>query len=244
MLNFSEWYSSEFRFRRALFVLLLAVALVGGCGPAFAVEASKISGKIVDAAGSPVAGAQVYVFASANTKRPADYMSNRTAADGVYEVKAPAGKYWLVAMARKSGAAFGPLGLEDRHSGEPVVVELKDSGLAGQDFTVVGLREAARQHQKENADLVKVRGVIVDTEGKPVENAAVLADPVGHPGGVPQYVSAWSDAEGRFFLYVPRGKLFLGATRNFPPPGGDIVLPEEYRFNADRADLRVTIGRD
>ena len=92
--------------------ILISFTLIFLILPATAATAENFlfRGQIVDTADRPVSGAEVYVFDSKNTKRPADFISNRTDADGSFRVELPPGKYWTLAIMRRNGATFGPLG--------------------------------------------------------------------------------------------------------------------------------------
>ncbi|MBU0480113.1 MAG: carboxypeptidase-like regulatory domain-containing protein [Proteobacteria bacterium] len=195
-----------------------------------------LKGRISDLADRPVEGAEVYVFDSGNVKRPADFISNRTARDGLYRVELPDGKYWLIAIDRKGGGKFGPLGKDDRHSGEPV--EISSAGMKeyAADFTVLDLREAARRNQKKNDELIKISGRVLDGAGKPVSMAYVLADRNRNVGGLPHFLSLWTDQDGRYTIYVPPGVLFVGVEKKFPPEEGR-PLSREVNFDKDTTNV-------
>lgn len=189
-------------------------------------------GQIVDTGDRPVAGAEVYVFDSANVKRPADFVSNRTGADGYYRVELAPGHYWCLAIMRTSGASFGPLGRDDKHSGEPIEIDSAGKKEFIKDFTVMDLREAARVNQKRGEAVVKISGKILDDDGLPVEMAYVLADPQRKFGDMPRYLSTWTDVDGRYVFFLPTGKFFIGASKDFPP-ASDYVLSKEVDFARD-----------
>jgi len=79
----------------------------------------------------PVAGAEVYLYDSKQVKRPADFISPKTKTDGSYKLTVPAGVYWAVAILRRTGPSFGPLQVGDKHSGEPLVLDLKNKKIEG-----------------------------------------------------------------------------------------------------------------
>ncbi len=217
--------------------LLVLVALAPG--RALGAEV-VLSGRVLDSGGRPVAGAEVGLYNSAHVRKPPDYLSNRTAADGRYRVAAPAGTYWAVAVLRRDGRRFGPLRTGDKHSGDPLEVEL--TADATQDFTVMDLKEAARAASKTNPELVAVRGVVVDTGGKPAAMAYVMADKNASFKDLPAYLSAWTGSGGRFVLYVPKGVYYLGASRSYPPAAVHL----ERKITVDGAeitDLRLVLAR-
>jgi hypothetical protein len=225
---------------RRILLIVLFVFMAWPPGPGRAGDNVVFRGQIVDTANRPVAGAEVYVFNSANVKRPADFISNRTGSDGYFRVEMTPGHYWAMAIMRTSGASFGPLGRDDRHSGEPI--ELNAVGIKefGQDFTVMDLREAARANQKRSEAVVRISGTVLDETGQPVAMAYVLGDPQRKFGEMPRYLSTWTGADGRYELYLPQGKFFIGASRDFPPES-DYTLERQVDFagEADGVDLAV-----
>lgn len=198
----------------------------------------QFSGRVLDGTGNPVAGAEVYVYKNQQVKRPADFISNRTEQDGRFRLSLPAGRYWTVAVLRKGGSRFGPLSPEDRHSGEPISLDIVDPTGKTMDFTVLDLREAFRQGQKKNEALVRVRGRIQTGQGEPVNMAYVMADVRKRPKGIPQYLSVWTSSDGLFSIYLPPGRYFLGAFRQFPPQE-DLSLPKEMDITHDQEGLEL-----
>lgn len=222
----------------------LAVGLLFVLGmvfPVWGAEKFELQGRVVDSAGEPVAGAEVYVYRSANVKKPADYVSNHTEADGLYRVLLPPGSYWAVAVLRRDGRQFGPLGSNDKHSGEPLALEFKEQAPLQQDFVVIDLREAARRTQKKNPELLKVSGRILDSGGQPVAMAYAFASKGEKPEAMPKYLSAWTDAHGQYILYLPAGEYILGTTLAFPIDNDYQVL-ERQSFNNDREKLDLTMA--
>lgn len=186
---------------------------------AAALETFVLTGRIMDIDSKPVAGAELFVYDSAVTRRPADFISARSGQDGRYSLTLPRQKFWAVARVR-SGDKFGPLLPDDRHSGEALLIETDDAVTLRQDFTVVNIREAVRQKQKVRSDYQYITGRILDQNGKPASNSYVFALAAQIVNGIPEYISAWSDDSGKYTLYLPPGRYFLGASTIFPPPPG------------------------
>ncbi len=203
-------------------------------GPAAADSGGSavLHGRILDMAAEPVAGAEVRAFASDDVRRPADFASPLSEVDGLYRVVLPAGRYWLVAVARAGASRYGPLGPRDRHSGAPQVVELDPGEDLEMDFTVMTLKEAAIREVRRNQALVRVSGRILGADGVPVALACALADRRARPSGIPAHVSAWSDADGAYVLYLPKGRMHLGPSLGFPPESG-YSLPLEIELDRD-----------
>ncbi|MFO7605412.1 MAG: carboxypeptidase-like regulatory domain-containing protein [Desulfurivibrionaceae bacterium] len=219
----------------AVLLFLFADAAVLRAGENFVFR-----GRIVDTANEPVSGAEVYVFDSANVKRPADFISNRTGNDGYYRVELPAGHYRTMAIKRISAAKFGPLGKDDKHSGDPFEIDSAGKKEVIKDFTVMDLREAARAAQKRSDSVIRISGRVLDDSGRPLGMAYGLADPHRKFSGMPHYFSIWTERDGRYVLFLPRGKLFIGAARDFPPESADIDLREvEFTEDTEGFDLLV-----
>lgn len=178
-----------------------------------------MSGRITDIDGKPVPAAEVFVYDSATIRRPADFISARTGADGRFRLVLPYQKYWVVARVR-SGESFGPLLPGDRHSGEPLILEPDVVGEMQQDFTVVDIREAVRQKQKIRGDIMPLTGRLLDRDNKPVKDAYAFALLERVVRGVPEYISAWSGEGGAYTLYIPPGRYFAGCSAVFPPAPG------------------------
>lgn len=210
--------------------------------PAWGADKLELAGRVVDSAGEPVAGAEVYVYRSTNVKKPADFVSNHTEADGLYRVMLPSGgSYWAVAVLRRDGRQFGPLGSNDKHSGEPLALDFKDQPQLQEEFTVIDLREAARRTQKKNPELLKISGRILDSGGEPVAMAYAFASKSEKPEAMPKYLSTWTDRHGQYTLYLPAGEYILGSTLAFPIDN-DYQLSERQSFGSDREQLDLTMA--
>lgn len=224
-----------------LLVLLLLCLLLPN--PVSALEMVVLSGRIMDIDAKPVAGAELFVYDSAVTRRPADFISARTGQDGRFSLTLPRQKVWAVARVRSSDK-FGPLLPGDRHSGEALILEPEDKGELQQDFTVVNIREAAQQKQKISAAYQNVTGRVLDQQGKPAGNAYVFAHPQKTVRGIPEHISAWTDESGIYTLYLSPGRHYLGASTVFPPPQGSSAgreLVVEPGKNAVAIDITLPL---
>uniref|UniRef100_A0A831XDL5 Carboxypeptidase regulatory-like domain-containing protein n=1 Tax=Geobacter metallireducens TaxID=28232 RepID=A0A831XDL5_GEOME len=190
--------------------LLLAGFLAG------AAEAALIRGRVVDVDGRPLAGVKLFVYDSANIRRPASFISPPSAADGTAVITVPPGIYRVVARI-KADDSYGPLMPGDKHSGEPAVMDLTAEAELEQEFTVADIRDLGRRRQAIAVDSVKLSGRVLDREGKPVANAYVFASAAGDAGRFPDYISAWTGEDGRYALIVPAGrKHYVGSATRFP----------------------------
>jgi hypothetical protein len=182
------------------------------------IESVELRGRIIDIVTQPVAGAEVYLYDSKQVKRPADFISQKTKIDGRYKLTVPVGVYWAVAIIRQTGSSFGPLQIGDKHSGDPLALDLSRKKINEMDFTVMDLRDAVRHSRKRGDDLFEIRGRILDKDEKPVAMAYVLADSRSKQSAeIPQHLSAWTDIEGKYTMYLPAGGFHIGAATLMPP---------------------------
>jgi hypothetical protein len=195
-------------------IILFAAAMAT---PVSGLETGVLRGQVRDAAGAPVAGAEIFIYQSDDIKGPADFISAATRENGEFKLSLPPGSYWAVARSREGSARYGPLQPGDRHSGEPLAVAIAAEAVLQEDFVVVDLREAALLMRKTDANFYPVRGRILGENGQPVENAYVYADPAEQFIGIPAYLSLWTDASGRYTLFLPAGDYHFGRASEFPP---------------------------
>ena len=208
-----------------------------------AADFATLHGKILDANGNPVAGADVYIYDSSNVKRPADYISNKTDADGVYSVVMPKGSYWAVARQRTDNVRFGPLSPGDKHSGDPQKVDITEDQDYSIDFTVANIREAASLNTKKREDYARVDGRIVDKKGNPVSLAYAIANGRKSYSDIPEYISIWTDKSGLYTLYLPNGSFFVGAATIFPPEK-ECALNQQITADSDKSGFDIILNCD
>lgn len=200
-------------------------------------ETPLLKGRVADIGGKAVEGARVFVYDSLDVRRPAEFMSSPTGRDGVFRLALPAGRYWAVARLKRA-EGYGPLMPGDKHSGEPAEIEITSEGDVIKDFTVADLREAVRVKTRAKADLVKISGRIIGDDGSPLVRTYVFANKGEKVSGIPDYVSAWVDDEGRYSLYVPKGKYYVGCAFEFPPDRDYFVFGEMTLIN-DRPGVDI-----
>ncbi|MBI5410095.1 MAG: carboxypeptidase regulatory-like domain-containing protein [Nitrospirae bacterium] len=243
-------------------VIIIAAFLLPGIQEAPAVETTVFKGQVFDVEGKAVNGAEMFIYNSVDTRRPADFISARTDEDGHFSMTLPPGKYWAVARLRK-GEKYGPLMVGDKHSGEPVEIKLGDNEGLELNFTVADIRDAARLMKKTREDYMKVTGRIIDKNGVPVKMYYVIADrkggdtplnplliegkssPLekgdagGFEGKFPDFISAWTDDEGRYTIYLPKGKYFIGYADKFPSQGYNVY--NELTVESDKDNIDIVI---
>ncbi|MBU0730544.1 MAG: carboxypeptidase-like regulatory domain-containing protein [Proteobacteria bacterium] len=202
---------------------LLIIAFIVYCqvvtldnGHAEEAQIATLNGVVIDVAGNPVQYAEIFVYDSKDIRRPADYISPKTDATGRYQVIVKPGNYWAVARVRK-GEKYGPLKPGDKHSGEPLAFEIENNETLAEDFTVVNLKESSQLIHKTREGFFKIQGTVIDHQGKPLKSSYVYANNINNKRGIPDYISPWCDDQGKFTLFVPAGKFFVGYHTEFPP---------------------------
>jgi hypothetical protein len=218
-------------------IFLFSILPVSNLFPATAEEKSIFNGRVMDIEEKPVEGAEIFIYDSPDVKRPADFISARTDKEGRFQMVLPIGKYWAVARLR-SGEKYGPLMPGDKHSGEPVEIELAPDKEIKKDFIVADIREAVRTKQKIRKDYIKIKGRILDKNGFPVKMVYAIADKNRVITEIPDYISAWTDNDGNYTLYLPRGKYYIGYATVFPP-GQKYTLNKEVVFETDKSEVDI-----
>jgi hypothetical protein len=150
----------------------------------------------------------------------------------------PSGKYLAVARLRK-GDKYGPLMIGDKHSGEPVEIEFEADRELEMNFTVADIRDAARLSRKTGEDYIRVSGRIVYLNGKPVRQVYAVANRNSELPDMPDFLSAWTDEEGHYALYLPKGKYFIGYADKFPMQQYKIY--KELALEADKIDFDIIV---
>ena len=224
------------RFFSGVLSLLLALIAVP---PAFPAGTGVLKARVTDLQGVPLAGAKLFLYDSSNVRRPADFISPLSDSAGQVRIVLPPGRYWAIAR-HKADGKYGPLLPGDRHSGEPLEIDLAGDG-ADAEFVVADLRELGQKKRTGSSDVVRVRGRVVDAGGVPVSGAYVHAGTNREFSELPEYISAWTGGDGEYELYLPAGKgYFAGASRQFPPVAGESgVTPFDATF--DKIDIAMDI---
>ena len=206
----------------------------------FAAETSRLKGTVLDSEGRPAEGAKLFVYGSSNVRKPADFISPMSGSDGRILMILPAGKYWVVARLKKDGN-YGPLMPGDKHSGEPVEIEMEAGRDAEASFVVADIREVGQKKRADTADAVRLSGRVVDAQGNPVANAYVFAHRAKDVDYVPDYISPWTDETGKYSLSIPAtGRYFVGSVRQFPL-SSKIALTREVVPKPGKSDIALDI---
>jgi hypothetical protein len=201
-------------------------------------ESFTLQGIVSTLAGEPVQDAEIYLYSSSNTRRPADFISSKSGKNGMYRLILPRAAYWGVARIKK-GERFGPLLPGDKHSGEPVKIDPDTEKTLTLDFTVADMQELAQRREKGREELMEVSGTVTSS-GKGVAGAYVYARVGRISATLPEYFSGWTDTAGRYRLKLPAGSYFLGCDTSFPPTGTSYNL-QEISLSAGKLPVAINL---
>ena len=204
--------------KRVLLSLLMFCGLAAGVVPAAVAANAMIKCKVFDVDGKPVKGAYIFFYDSPDTRRAVDLVSPATNRNGFCKKEIPAGMYWAVARLKKEGDFdMGPLMIGDKVSPEPVEIEVAPGETLEVEFRIMNLLDTIKTRSKKRKDLNRISGTILDENDEPVANAFVFANRYKQPLTMPNYFSAWTGKDGRFTIYLPNGRYYLGVARDFAP---------------------------
>lgn len=188
-----------------------------------------ITGRITSKkSNDPVEGAYVNIYPDtiSNLLGPSQYISTPTDADGRYTLDVPPGSYYVVSRKRMNDQPSGPLSPGDLFSEhQRVVTRVVQDKLAVVDLALAPMKAPMffKKTTGERKTDTGIRGILVDSTGKPAPGSFALAYTDSDIKRLPDYASTLSDSEGRFVIYLPEaGTYYLGArvhAWDMPRPG-------------------------
>lgn len=221
----------------SLALLAAGVLQANAAGPP-----STVVFRILDAGGKPAAGAKVFLYQGDNVRRPADFISPPATAAGAASLTVPSGKYRAVARLKQKDG-YGPLMPGDRHSGEPVELEVGSEIPAPTELVVTDIREARQRKRSSQPETREISGRVMTPSGAPLPGVWVYAHRSRQIVDLPDYLSAWTDSEGRFRIHVAAGQtVHLGAARSFPPSGA-LTPVAECATTAGKIDIVIDMAQ-
>ncbi len=100
----------------------------------------------------------------------------------------------------------------------------------------------AQLHLSTGGDYYKLAGTIVDREGTPLKDYYVIAFSESRIRAIPDYISAWTDSDGRYALYLPAGRYYISSAAEFPPALKNKMF-NELIIDADPPDFNIRVSR-
>ena len=200
----------------------------------------KIVGKFIIEEGRPMSGGSVFFFNDATGPRPSEERYWRVpdavapiGGNGQFSIELPHGKYYLGAIKRISAEKnFGPPGEGDYFfkgqdgRGNPTPYFVKKGETT--DIGTLSVGSSFKRAVVKYADgITAVEGVVLDSEGKPVEGVAVFGYKKAAMRGRPLFTSDKTGQDGKYILRVHEGGKYYLRVRDVygggPPVGGAIV---------------------
>lgn len=214
--------------------------MLGFACTSIAAEPHQLKAKMSDIEGRPMEGAKLFLYDSPNVRRPADFISSLSDRDGLVQIVLPSGKYWAVARFKADGK-YGPLLPGDKHSGDPLEIDMAASEVAAE-FTIADILELGQKKRAAATEALRLKGRVIDTKGVPVANAYLFANRSLEFSELPDYISAWTGENGEYELFLPPGaSYYIAASRQFPlknkESGGKPLL-----FEPGKIDIAIDIN--
>jgi hypothetical protein len=200
--------------------------------------------------GEPVAYAFVYIYTedAGGLIGPSYGEAVQADGEGRFQVDLPAGRYFLVARSRTDGSRSGELtpgDLNGTYSGNPVEVargeriKLDSFPMQPINARVQAERQAAGTFVPTDTALT---GLVADSNGEPVDGVYVFAYLDSRMVGKPVYISAPSDEDGQFQLYLgDGGTYFIGARSAYGGPLEPGEWVGTYEGQSDHS-IRIATG--
>lgn len=178
--------------------------------------------------GQPVAGAfvNVYYSTASGFRGMGLGLAGPSDEKGEFGLQLPAGRYFLLARKRASGALNGPLAPGDFYgyfAGNPLLVA--SGKIQTLTLEMVAVPEKARTVEMQPDGAVHLRGTVIGADGKGVPGVQVLL--YDTPDGIQQAltVSRKTSADGKFALSTPKGGTYFLVARDViggPPTKGQM----------------------
>lgn len=206
-------------------VLLPGAALLAvlGCGGSGTGAPSSVTGTV----SVPLADARIYIYGEGeDIYGPAQLISEPTSPDGSFTLSLKPGKYVAVVRKRASLEVAGPVMIGD-YRGEPVPFEVGE-GNNSVSLSLTATLKVANEKSfpaRVEGDATGIGGIVLDADGKPVENIRVHIYDHIQMSERPKYVSERTGADGKFLVPVKKGGTYYLAARDRfggPPQIGDL----------------------
>jgi hypothetical protein len=152
-------------------------------------------------------------------RRPADYVSGVSDADGAYFLSLPPGSYCLTARKRADDQpGMGPLTPEDLTSLISRPVEIAENRSIRLDFELRSLADDiffSSQYAIRISN-TRIQGKIIDADGQPLAGLVMIANQRPKLSLKPDYTSLPSGEDGSFMLYLPGGGIYYLGLKQRP----------------------------
>jgi len=215
--------------KRSLFLIMLLIVLAGfwGCSenPSATENSSPGQGQLQGRITSPLEGAHLYVYKPGmDLYGPAFAISQATDREGRFSLDLPDGKYIAVARKRNGGEESGPVLAGDNRS-EFINVTVTGGVVDMQVSAPVKIGDQRNFTGDVEESKTGLSGLVLDSDGAPVEGARVHVYDHVQMSERPKFVSEKTGPDGRYLVYLPAGGTYYLAARDKfggPPKLGDL----------------------
>lgn len=222
-------------------IMLVVVACTLACAsPVLAAETQLLKARVSDIEGRPMEGAKLFLYGSSNVRRPADFISVLSDHAGRLQIVLPPGKYWVVARFKSDGK-YGPLMPGDKHSGEPLEVDVTAGGVEV-DFVVADIREVGQKKRAGATDALRLKGRVVDAQDTPVAQAFVFANRSKEFRELPEFISASTGADGAYEIFLPTGATYYVGVSRLLPLTYQEGTPKPLVIEPGKIDIAIDIN--
>lgn len=201
--------------------------IVSGCGsePAAPQTTSPGKGQLQGQVTMPLEGIRLYVYKPGmDFYGPAFAISSATDSNGNFNLELPDGDYVVVARKRSDGAETGPVVAGDNRS-EFIPVKVQGGVVEMQISAPIKIGDQRRFTGDVDATKTGLAGMVLDSDGQPVEGARVHVYDHVQMSERPKFVSEKTGPDGRYLIYLPAGGTYYLAARDKfggPPKLGDL----------------------
>jgi hypothetical protein len=206
-------------------LLLLLMCCIGVTAFAEESKTGSLSGTVMIREGVPMTNGVVFIFNSASGPVPSSDKYWRvpdeivkTDAAGKFVAKLADGTYYIGAIQRKSGDDIGPpnegdlfLPFHGERSPRPHVVSNGSTTDLG---TITGALPFKKSSIRTRDGITAIEGKVIDSSGKPVQNAFVFAFLTPTMVGKPLFISERTGKDGKYILRVHQGGDYFLKIRN------------------------------
>jgi hypothetical protein len=202
------------------------------------IKTGTITGRVIIKGVGPLTGGQVMLYDASTGPPPMPDKYERVPdisrdldGDGRFKVDLPPGKYYLGAVKRLSGERIGApqagdyvlRSVDEKNRPKEYLIKAGTVLDAGNELEAAPLRAKDASSQVVTT---AIEGVVLDMDGKPVDNAVVIAFVTPDLRGKPLFVSDKTGKDGKYTLKVTQGTYYLRVRNSFtsgPPEPGQIV---------------------
>lgn len=210
-----------------LLTLCAAVVALAGCGreESASVQAASGKGRLQGQVTMPLEGVHLYVYKPGmDLYGPAFAISPATAYDGKFDLELPDGDYVVVARKRAKGEETGPVVAGDNRS-DFIKVSVQGGVVEMQVSAPIKIGDQRRFTGDVDESKTGLSGMVLDSDGQPVEGARVHVYDHVQMSERPKFVSEKTGPDGRYLIYLPAGGTYYLAARDKfggPPKLGDL----------------------